>query len=303
MECRPRALAVVGPTAAGKTPLAIELARRFDGEIVSCDSVQIYKHLNIGSAKPGPEELAAARHHMIDLFEPDFRADVGLYKSLAEEAIRDILSRGKLPIVCGGTGLYFNALYYGLFEGPTRDNSIRAELEARFEAGEAPLLYQELRELDPDAASKIEPADKRRIIRALEVIRSAGEPISLLQKKNKKLDLNWFLIGLNMERAELYRRIEARTDAMIDRGLAEETRALAAAFGESAYALGAIGYRHALMFLRGEWNINEFRAQLKQDTRRYAKRQITWFRKISEIHWHTPGELDPLWKELREYEQ
>jgi tRNA dimethylallyltransferase len=286
MQQEPPCIAVLGPTASGKTALAVEIARAFDGEVVSCDSVQIYRRLDIGSAKPDPAERSAVPHHLIDLFEPDFRVDVGIYKSRAESAIRDILARGKLPVLCGGTGMYFNSLFYGLFDAPSRDEEYRKSLEERADREGTPALYAELSSIDPETAGKVTQNDRRRIIRALEVYRVAGIPISALREKNEKLPLHWLLLATTMDRAELYARIERRVDAMIRSGLVEETRGIVRDFGGDAFALGSIGYRHSLKLLRGEWAAAEMEAALKQDTRHYAKRQYTWFRKIDGVRWH-----------------
>lgn len=283
-----RVIALVGPTGVGKTETALFLANAFDGEIVSCDSVQIYKELNIGSAKPSFEERSRVTHHIIDIFEPDFQTDTGIYKSLAEEAILDILKRNKLPFITGGTGLYFNSLYNGLFEAPSRDDDIRFNLEKRIATEGLQSLYLELIQKDPASAAKIMPGDKRRIIRALEVYIKRGKPSSNLQLYNKKLDLKWFIIGLNIERKKLYERIENRINRMISGGLVEETKSIMERYGRNAYALGSIGYRHAKNFIDGVWNEEEFLYNLKLDTRHYAKRQITWFKKNRDIHWFDP---------------
>lgn len=281
-------IAVLGPTAVGKTETALRLAAEFKGEIVSCDSVQIYRGLDIGSAKPAEAERKSITHHGLDLFLPDFQIDVGIYKNQAESSISDILNRDRLPVITGGTGMYFNALYFGLFNGPSRDNRIRADLEDRAEREGVFRLYRELESIDNASARHILPNDKRRIVRALEVYYKTGIPISRLQEHNVKLELNWFLLGLNMDRELLYQRIEKRVDRMIEQGLIEETRALMASYGRDAYALGAIGYRHARDYIEGRSSMEEMISSLKLDTRHYAKRQIIWFRKIPNIQWFDP---------------
>ena len=287
-------IAIVGPTGAGKSDIALELARVFGGEIVSCDSVQLYRHLDIGSAKPSREELNSVPHHLIDVFEPDFQVDVGIYKEAAEKAIASVRARGRLPIVCGGTGLYFNALHRGLVDAPSRDDGLRAELEERAEREVLETLYRELKSRDPASAERIMPGDKRRIVRALEVYSRTGKPLSELRRENKKMDLDWLVIGITMDRAELYRRIEDRVDRMLERGLVDETRTVMEHYGKDAYALGAIGYRHAKKFLAGEYEMDAFAEELKRDTRRYAKRQMTWFRKIDGIRWFFPSDRDKM---------
>jgi tRNA dimethylallyltransferase len=288
------AIAVIGPTAVGKTQVAIDIAREFRGEIVSCDSVQIYKELDIGSAKPSDSERSAVAHHLIDVFSPDFRASVGEYKTLAENAISDIISRGKLPVVAGGTGLYFNALYYGLFRGVSSDKEIRNNLENEAKLHGLPFLYEKLKSVDPSTYAKVHCGDKRRIIRALEAYYVTGCPLSDLQSKNEKLGLDWHVIGLNIERKKLYERIEARVDKMFEAGLVDETRALIEKFGENAYALGSIGYRHCLNYIKGLWSLDETVGFLKRDTRRYAKRQLIWFRKLENVHWFNPSQLNEI---------
>lgn len=285
----PKIIAILGPTASGKSSFAMAAAGLFPCEIVSCDSVQIYRYLDIGSAKPSPDERNSVTHHLIDVFDPDFRADTGLYKKLAEETILDVQNRGKVPILVGGTGLYFNALYYGMFDGPSKDDNIRRELDERWEQGEREQLFDELRSVDPASAEKIQPADKRRIVRALEVYRLTGRPLSELYCDNDRLELDWRLIGLNPDRAELYRRIESRVDNMLSGGLIEETRGIVEGFGENAYALQSIGYRHVLNHLNGVWSLEETASEMKKDTRHYAKRQMTWFRKNRDVHWYDPA--------------
>jgi tRNA dimethylallyltransferase len=277
----PKIIGIVGPTASGKTGIALGLAREFNGEIISCDSVQIFKHLDICSAKPSQSETGKIKYHLIDLIEPDCRIDAGMYKSLAESKILEVLASGQTPIVAGGTGMYFNSLYYGLFSGPGRSDKIRDDLASRQEDS----LYEELVQRDPESAGKIKSGDTRRIVRALEVYYSTGRPISELHRENKKLELNWFIIGLICDRQTLYGRIEKRVDFMIGEGLLKETEDIISKFGKEAYALSSIGYRHASNYLSGVWTYEEFVFFLKRDTRRYAKRQMTWFKKNGDIHW------------------
>ncbi|OHD56484.1 MAG: tRNA (adenosine(37)-N6)-dimethylallyltransferase MiaA [Spirochaetes bacterium GWF1_51_8] len=286
--------AIIGPTATGKTSAAVELASRFNGEIVSCDSVQIYRGLDIGSAKPQRADMERVPHHLIDRLDPDTTVDAWKYKTLAEEAILDILSRGRTPFLAGGTGMYFNSLYFGMFEGASRDDKVRKELEERAVRDGLGSLLEELAQIDPDSAVKILPNDKRRIVRALEAYRVTGVPLSRLRENNKKLDLDWLIIGLNMERKTLYARIDNRVDDMLRAGLIAETEALIATYGRDAHALQSIGYRHAAEFLDGRMDLTEMTELLKQDTRHYAKRQLTWFRKVPGVHWFNPGQLEQI---------
>jgi tRNA dimethylallyltransferase len=294
-------LGVVGPTAAGKTRLALELARRFDGEVISCDSVQIFKRLDIGSAKPEKSETGEIPYHLISVFEPDYRIDAGVYKKMAEECIREIQKKEKLPILAGGTGMYFNSIYYGLFNGPGRNDSIRASLKEKAATGGVSSLYEELEKADPDTSLKVGRNDLLRIIRALEVLYTTGSPISRLYKNNIKLELDWFIIGLDMDRKMLYHNIDRRIDKMISLGLIDETQKIMNKYGADAYALSSIGYRHAVNYIRGIWNFEEFAYCLKRDTRHYAKRQITWFKKNPDIHWFDMSRPENIFYSVRKF--
>jgi len=301
---------ICGPTCSGKTALGIELALRLGGEVVSADSQQVYKGLDIGTAKPTEEEKRGVAHHLIDVAEPDELFDAARYVRLADEAIKGILGRGKVPIVVGGTGLYIRALVYGLAKAPPRDEKVRARLEGlRGEHG-TPYLHDMLKEIDIDAASRIRPNDFVRISRALEVFETTGRTITELQKKHGFLKPRYdcFKIGLELERGELYKRINARVDRMIGEGLAEETRALAKRYGPNCKALMAVGYREMAdwMCLRAATEGRPYDRKtddeshrrrgplrppdsvtdlIKRNTRRYAKRQMTWFRKEKDIKW------------------
>ncbi|MGC8765305.1 MAG: tRNA (adenosine(37)-N6)-dimethylallyltransferase MiaA [Brevinematia bacterium] len=259
--------------------------------MISCDSVQIYKYLNIGSAKPSLKERSEIPHHLIDLFSPDFQIDVGLYKELAEKAIIDVISRGNVPFVVGGTGMYFNALYFGLFDAPKRSEKIRNKLEEKIKRDGLHSVYQELLSVDPESASKISPNDKRRIIRALEVYLVSGKTISELRKSNKKLPLDWLLICLLPDRKKLYERINNRVEKMLENGLVDEVRNIIEKFGDDAYALGSIGYKEVKEYLKGEINFEEMKEKIKKSTRNYAKRQFTWFKKLPGANFVLPEEL------------
>lgn len=289
-----RAIATLGPTAVGKSQIAIRLAMDLQSEIVSCDSVQAYRYLNIGSAKLPISEQCGIPHHLIDVFDPDVRIDVGMYKTLAEKHIAEIRAKGYIPIVCGGTGMYFNALYYGLFEGPGRNEEIRSELKRRYkEEGPMP-LYEELTVKDPETASKIEPNDFRRIERALEVIYLTGIPFSKARDFNKKPELEWLLIGLNIDRTVLYERINKRVVQMMQDGLVAETEALLKRYGDQAPGLGSIGYAECIRLIRGEWDEKTCIEAIQQNTRHYAKRQMTWFRKNKDIVWFSADDYSAI---------
>ena len=283
MNEKTKIYAVVGPTASGKSALALELAKRHDGEIISCDSMQIYKRMNIGTAKPTDEEQREVRHHLIDIVEPDVDFSCEDYVAYAHKAIADCVSRGKIPIICGGTGLYLDTLLRGGNSAPVGDTSaIRAELTARAEREGADAIYAELMRVDRESAEAIHPNNVKRVIRALEIYYSCGVPKSELDRVSKQIEPRYDANVLMLKYADrdiLYRRIEKRVDQMIAEGLLEETRALMqeGVFEKNGTAAQAIGYKELLGYLRGTESLEDAIAELKTATRRYAKRQITWF--------------------------
>lgn len=285
---RPEPLLVVllGPTASGKTALSLALAEKFNGEIVSCDSVAVYRGMEIGSAKPSPSERARAPHHLIDIYSPSEHSTAGDYARRAREAIRAIAARNHLPIVTGGTGLYLRALLDGLFPGPERSTKLRQRLErSRHKHGTA-WLHRILNRLDPASAALIHPNDTPKLIRAIEVS-LAGPPLSEAWKEGRH-PLRGFRIlrlGLEPERAALYARINQRAAAMFQEGLIEETRDLVAAHADQPRAFDSLGYRQARAVLRGEITGEEAIQAAQQGHRNYAKRQLTWFRREPEVHW------------------
>ena len=277
-------IAVVGPTASGKSALALELAQRFDGEIISCDSMQVYRRMNIGTAKPTEEEMAQVRHHMIDVIEPTEPFSCEDYVRMASEAIRSCADRGRLPIVCGGTGLYLDALLRGGNSSPVSDTSkLRAELCDRVAREGIEPLYEELKKVDPESAQSIHPNNVKRVIRAMEIYLSTGKTKTELDMLSRQVDSPYEarVAGLFYEdRSVLYSRIEKRVDLMIDEGLLDETRALMAegVFEINRTAAQAIGYKELLGYISGgDMSLEEATEQLKTATRRYAKRQMTWF--------------------------
>ncbi len=280
-------IAIVGPTATGKSSLAVKLAEEFNGEVVSADSRQIYRYMDIGTAKLSLVELSAVPHHLIDIVNPDEDFSLADYKKLAERAIDDIHSRGKLPILAGGSGLYIRAVLEGwnIPEVPP-DTGLRRELEERAAGGEADELYRELMETDPVAAQRIDKRNVRRVIRALEVSRKAEGKISELQDKNPP-SYNTLIIGLTADREELYRRTDSRVDIMIDSGFVEEVRKLVdMGYGPELPAMSGIGYRQILMFLDGEVTLEEAVKKIKTETHRLVRRQYNWFSlKDKRIHW------------------
>lgn len=276
-------LAIVGPTASGKSALALSLAQKYNGEIISCDSMQIYKRMNIGTAKPSEEELSLVKHHLIDVEEPSKSFSCEDYVRLATKAIEDCVSREKLPIICGGTGLYLDALLRGGNSAPTCDTcNIRQELSDRAEREGIMPLYRELELIDPESAANIHPNNTKRVIRAMEIYLSCGIPKSELDKQSKQKESAYDarVIGLFYRNRDiLYSRIENRVEQMIEAGLLEETRSLLneGVFESNLTAAQAIGYKELLGYLAGKDSLDNAICTLKTATRRYAKRQITWF--------------------------
>lgn len=286
---------IVGPTATGKTALAIELARRWDAEIVGADASQVYRGMDIGTGKVTAAELGGVRHHLIDVADPDEPFDAAAYVRLADAAIADIEARGRRALVCGGTGLYVRALLYGLCAAPPVDPAIRDELRARIAAGELPALHAELRAVDPEAAARIAPRDRQRIERALGVFRTTGRPLSAWQAEHAPAAPRYDarLIGLDLPREVLRRRIADRVRAMFAAGFVDEVRRLLdAGYGPHLSSMGALGYRHVAAHLEGRLTRDDAMDLTIRDTRRYAKRQRTWFRAMPGVHWATPP-VDP----------
>ena len=286
-----RIICVVGPTASGKTKLAVQLAKACGGEVVSCDSMQIYRHMDIGTAKPTREEMDGVPHHLIDIIEPDEDFSVGKYVQLADRCVQDILSRGKTAIIAGGTGLYVDSLIAGRRFAPVPQTGKREALEAQLrEAGGAAML-ERLREIDPAAAARLHPADEKRIIRALEVFAETGKTITQHNLETQAVPPRYRPVWLGLDyadRAVLYRRIDLRVGLMLQAGLLDELRALAAlGISPRATAMQAIGYKEFSGVLTGACSLEEAAALCRQRSRNYAKRQLTWFRRNPEIRWLT----------------
>jgi len=283
----PLLLVLLGPTASGKTALSLALAEEFHGEIASCDSVAVYRGMEVGTAKPSREERARAPHHLIDVYAPDEHSTAGDYARLAREAIGEIAARGRLPIVTGGTGLYLRALLDGLFAGPQRSRELRARLERSHARHGSSWLHRVLTRLDAASAERIHANDVPKLIRAIEVSLAARRPLSEAWKDGRD-PLRGFRvlrIGLEPARPALYARINERAARMFDEGLIEETRELIARYGEWQRAFDSLGYRQARAVLRGEMSREEAVAAAQQGHRNYAKRQQTWFRREPEVHW------------------
>ena len=291
MSDKIKIVAVVGPTASGKTALSIALAKRFDGEIVSCDSMQVYKRMDIGTAKPTAEEMDGVPHHLIDIAEPDTVYSCAEYVCDAKEAIKDIVSRGKLPILCGGTGLYLDSLLRGgSFEVTDTDPEYREKMmRLAAENGNAS-VHSMLKEIDPESAAAIHPNNVKRVIRALEIYKTTGKTKTELDRLSleSESDYDALVIGLRYEdRDRLYERIDKRVDMMLEMGLEREIRGLLdeGVFDSSGTATQAIGYKELLGYIKGETPYEEAVSLLKQSTRRYAKRQLTWFSNHSNVTW------------------
>lgn len=288
MTSPPRLLVICGPTASGKSDLAIELARELDAEIINADSMQVYRGMDIGTAKPAPQQRAEIHHHLIDVAAPDRLFSAADFADAADRAIGDIIARGKRIIVAGGTGLYIRALLKGLVESPSGAGEVRRQLqeEAR-ELGNQAML-EKLAQVDPESAARIHPNNLVRIIRALEVHRLTGLPLSTFQDRHgfSRQRYPALQIGISVERQELYRRIEARVERMIRDGLVDEVKGLlAAGYGADLKAMRAIGYKEICMHLAGETTLEEAVALIKRDSRRYAKRQLTWFTAEGDTIW------------------
>lgn len=284
---RPALLVICGPTAAGKTSLALELAESYDGEVISADSRQLYRLMDIGTAKPTLSERQRVRHHLIDVAWPDEEFHAARFVALARETLDDIRRRGRRPLLAGGTGLYIRAFTEGLLRAPGANRELRRRLHARAEEEGSAKLHDELAGVDPDTAARLHPNDLVRIVRALEVYAS-GTPLSSLQDEHgfRSQPYRTLKIGLNPPRPELYRRIEQRAEAMFAQGLlAEAETLLQAGYDPTCKALQTIGYRQAFALLRQEISLDEAIDDLKKATRRYAKQQLTWFRKDKSIIW------------------
>ncbi|HEY1940078.1 MAG TPA: tRNA (adenosine(37)-N6)-dimethylallyltransferase MiaA [Candidatus Angelobacter sp.] len=284
----PLLVVLLGPTASGKTALSLHLAERLQGEIVSCDSVAVYREFEIGTAKPSQADRQRIQHHLIDIANPDEVVTAGDYSRLARQALRDIAARGHLPIIVGGSGLYLRALVEGLFPGPPRSEELRARLRERAEERGPGYLHKLLRRLDPAAAQAIHANDVPKVIRALEVCISTRAQMTGMWQQHGRDPLNDFRIlriGLNPEREALYQRINHRAREMFSAGMLEETKSLVEKYGPSIWPLGSLGYRQAMQYLRGEFSLEQAITAAQQGHRNYAKRQMTWFRREPETQW------------------
>lgn len=296
---------ICGPTAVGKTELSLSLAEAFCGEIISADSRQVYRLMNVGTAKATPEEQARVHHHMIDIVWPDEDFNAARYIELAEGAIADVCGRGKRPFLVGGTGLYIKALTEGLLNAPGADLKFRKQLHARAAEEGSESLHHELEKIDPESARRLHPNDLIRIVRALEVFQQSGTPLSILQKEHgfQEETYRTLKIGLNCDRELLYERIDNRSGQMFEQGLLEEAEELLqAGYDPKLKILRTIGYRQAFELLQGKSSREEALEDLKRATRRYAKQQLTWFRKDKSIIWlESSADFDRIQKLIEDF--
>lgn len=284
----PKIIVICGPTGSGKTGFAIDLARQYDGEIVGADSMQVYRYMDIGTAKPTAEGLAAIPHHMIDVVDPDQDFDAAAYASMAADAIRRIMEGGRTVFVVGGTGLYIKALIHGLFEAGSSDPVIRRELRRQAAAQGTSRLHRRLGGIDPASAARIHPNDTHRIVRALEVFEVTGQPLTQFQRHHgfRPKRFHALEIGLSWPRPELYDRINRRVDEMMELGFYDEVKQLLSkGYGPNLKSMQSLGYRHLSAVALGTAKMNDAVSLLKRDHRRYAKRQMTWFGTRNEILW------------------
>lgn len=284
---KPKVIVIGGPTASGKTALSIELAKAIGGEIVSADSMQIYQQMNIGTAKPEEQEKQNIQHYMLDLIEPNQRYSVAEYKKEAKKAIRKILEKGKIPIVVGGTGLYIDALIYEIeYPEIEIDLSYRKKLEKLVQEEGLQSLYEKAKKIDPKAMEKISPNDQKRILRVLEIYYQTGKTKTELEKESKKEpEFDYKIFALTMDRQVLYHRINQRVDKMLEQGLIEEVQAICKKYQEFPTSMQALGYKEVVEYLEGKVSKEEMVEKMKRESRRYAKRQLTWFRKNKETKW------------------
>lgn len=283
----PLLVAIVGPTGSGKTALSLAVAGRFDGEIVNCDSVALYREFYIGTAKPSPEECARVPHHLFDIIEPTQVYSAGDYARDARRILAEIVERRRLPVVVGGTGLYLRALLEGMFAGPPRSEELRARLKQRAAARGRQYLHRLLRRLDPKASTGIHANDQPKLIRAIEVCLTSRRRMTDLwqQGRDPLAGFRTLRLGLDPERNALYTRLNQRAARMFEAGLVEETRTILEKYGRDAYPLGSLGYRQAMQYLSGDLDRKTAVWAAQQSHRNYAKRQLTWFRREPDVHW------------------
>ena len=285
---KPTVYVIVGPTASGKSKLAIELAKKINGEIISADSMQIYKDMNIGTAKVEAEEMQGIKHYMLDFLSPEERYSVSSFKKEAEHAIEQILEKGKNPIIAGGTGLYIDSLIYGIeYQDEEMDTTYREELNQIAETQGLDELYKKAQEIDPEAMKKISINDKKRIIRVLEIYHKTGKTKTEQEKESRRNEVkyNYKVFAITMDREKLYDRIEKRVDLMIEKGLIQEVKNILAKYSKFPTAMQGLGYKEVVEYIENKVSKEDMIDKIKKETRHYAKRQLTWFRKNKETIW------------------
>lgn len=287
MKKKPKIIVICGPTASGKTALGIELAKQCTGEIISADSMQIYQDMNIGTAKPTQEEMEGIPHHLIDFVSPEERYSVADYKKDAKKTMKEILKRGKTPIVVGGTGLYIDSLIYEIeYPEIEFDNAYRQQLEEGVQKEGLEIYYEKAKKIDPEAIQKISAKDKKRILRILEIFHATGQNKTEQEKKSRKEpEFDYNIYAIKWDREKLYERINLRVDLMIQQGLIEEVEFILKKYCHFPTAMQGLGYKEVVEYLDGILTKEEMIEKIKQETRRYAKRQLTWFRKNKQTIW------------------
>ena len=283
-----KVIVICGPTASGKTALSIELAKQIHGEIVSCDSMQIYKDMNIGTAKPTPEEMQGIQHYLIGYVSPEQRYSVADYKADAKKAIKEIIKKGKMPVVVGGTGLYLDSLIYEIeYQDIQLDEEYRKKLEEEVEEKGLETLYERAKQIDAIAIEKISPNDKKRILRILEIYHATGKTKTEqeIESRKKEVEYDYKVYALDWDRQTLYDRINKRVDMMIEQGLIEEVKQILDKYNTFPTAMQGLGYKEVVDYLKGKMTKEEMIEKIKMETRRYAKRQLTWFRKNKQTIW------------------
>ena len=303
-QIKPKLIVICGPTGIGKTRAAIEVAEAFGGEIINADSMQVYRSMTIGTAKPTAEEQARIPHHMVDVIDPSENFDAARFSLMARQIAQNIFTRDAIPIVAGGTGLYIKAMLYGLFQTDPPDPDLRRKLREEAESRGSVALHRRLREMDPEAAERIHANDTFRIIRALETIGTTGQPMSDHHRQHgfRESPYRVIQIGLDMERERLYERINERVDAMIATGLLDEVRKLLeSGIDSETKAMRALGYRHMVDYLKSLLPWEEAVRTMKRDTRHFAKRQLTWFRADKEVIWTSPENISDLYPRIEHF--
>jgi len=310
-------IVLCGPTAVGKTDLSLQIAEKISSEIISVDSMQVYRHMDIGTAKPSREERSRIPHHLIDIVDPDEHYTMGRFVKDADKAIEKIYRHNKIPLLAGGTGLYFKGLFQGFFaendlltehaeneENQKKTRFIRDEIRKRLREEGNKILHRELTDIDPESAERIHPNDTQRLLRGLEIFYVTGIPWSqhLANQSRNSRRYQLIKIGLSRPRRELYKRIDKRVQIMVEKGLLEEVKKLLAmGYSRKLKAMQAIGYRHMINFLEGSWNWNQTLALLARDTRHYAKRQFTWFNNDPEISWYDVQQKSKIIQDIEKF--